>query len=258
LGISAYHLVRKQNVTAFQYSFRLAAIIGLIATVSVAFSGDEQGRYLREVQPMAAAASEALWETADPAPFTVIAIFDSTGRRELWSLRVPYVLSMLYYRQPAGEVEGINDLEREHQDRYGPGRHVPLVALTFWTFRIMVGAGFLMLALAAYALYLPLRKWPAKWTRWLKWLVWAIPLPYLANTTGWILTEAGRQPWIVTGLLRTEQAVSPNLSGGMVLFSLIGFALVYAVLMIADVYLLVKYAKADLSAAASDSVEPAY
>ncbi len=165
---------------------------------------------------------------------------------------------MLYYIKPEGEVEGINDLHREHEARYGPGDYMPLVALTFWTFRIMVGVGFLMVILAAYALYLPVRKWPPKWTHWLKWLVLAIALPYIANTTGWILTETGRQPWIVTGLLKTEQAVSPNLSGGMVLFTLIGFALVYAILMVADGYLLVKYAKAGLTAAETDSVEPAY
>jgi cytochrome d ubiquinol oxidase subunit I len=131
------------------------------------------------------------------------------------------------------------------------------VALDFWMFRIMVGVGFLMVALAAVALYLPLRKWPDKWTRRLRWMVWAIPLPYIANTSGWILTETARQPWIVTGLLRTENAVSPNLTAGLVLFSLVGFALLYAALMVADVYLLLKFAKAGPEAAMPQTIEPA-
>jgi len=257
LGISAYHLARKQNAEMFQRSFRLAAIIGISATVMVVLSGDTQGRYLREVQPMAAAASEALWDTADPAPFSVVAFFGSSGRDETWSWRIPNTLSFLYYLKPEGEVRGIHDLQAEYEATYGPGNYIPPVALDFWMFRIMVGVGFLMVALAAYALYLPLRKWPEKWVRRLRWMAWAIPLPYIANTSGWILTETARQPWIVTGLLRTENAVSPNLTTGLVLFSLVGFALLYAALMVADVYLLFKFAKAGPEAAMPQTVEPA-
>ncbi len=255
LGISAYHLVRKQNPDLFKKSFQIAAIIGLVAAVMVGLAGHFQGIYLLEVQPMAAAASEAHWETADPAPFTVVAIFDSSGKQEIWSLQIPGVLSWMYFPKIVGEIPGINQLQAEYTARYGPGDYVPLVALDFWMFRIMVGAGLLMIALAAYALYLPARNWLEKWTRWLKWLIWAIALPYIANTSGWILTETGRQPWIVHGLLKTENAMSPNLGAGTVLFSLIGFALVYAALMVADVYLLLKYAKAGPDAAMPESVD---
>ena len=258
LGISAYHLARKQEVEGFQRSFRLAAVIGIIASVMVGLSGDVQGRYLREVQPMAAAASEALWDTADPAPFSVVALFDSTGRREIWSLQVPKALSMLYYLKPEGEVQGINQLQAEYAARYGPGNYVPLVALDFWMFRLMVGVGFLMVALAGSALALSLSKRPEKWNRWLRRMVWVIALPYIANTSGWILTETARQPWVVHGLLKTENAASPNLGPGMVLFSLIAFVLTYGLLMVADVYLLVKTANAgpQPARAASEDVSP--
>lgn len=256
LGISAYHLARKQNVEIFKPSFRMAAIIGIIASVMVGLAGHAQGIYLREVQPMAAAASEALWETADPAPFSVVAIFDSTGKQEVWSLQIPKALSLLYYFKPQGEVQGINQLQTEYTIKYGPGDYVPLVALVYWMFRIMVGVGLLMIALGAYALYLPLRKWPEKWARWLKWMPWVIALPYIANTSGWILTETGRQPWIVHGLLKTEEGVSP-ISPGLVWMSLIGFALIYAILMIADIYLLTKFAKAGPAATDTESVAPA-
>ncbi len=256
LGISAYHLARKQNEELFQKSFRMAAVIGIIGAVGVGLAGHFQGIYLLEVQPMAAAASEAHWDTVYPAPFSVVAIFDSTGKREIWSLRIPNLLNWLYFPKEVGAIPGIHQLQAEYVARYGPGDYVPVVALPFWMFRIMVGAGILMIGLAAYALYVSVR-WPARGTRWLKWMVWAIALPYIANTAGWILTETGRQPWIVHGLLKTEEAMSPNLSAGTVLFSLIGFALVYAALMVADVYLLVKYAKAGPAAAMHEAVEPA-
>jgi cytochrome d ubiquinol oxidase subunit I len=257
LGISAYHLARKQNVHFFQRSFRLAALIGLVAAVMVGLAGHVQGTHLLEVQPMAAAASEALWDTADPAPFTVVALFDSTGKQEIWSLKIPKALSLLYFFRTEGEIQGINQIQAEYEALYGPGDYIPLVALTFWTFRIMVGLGLLLIALGAFALFMALRNWPAKWARWLKWMVWVIPLPYLANTAGWILTETGRQPWIVHGLLKTENAVSPTLSGGMVLISLIGFVLIYAVLMVVDVYLLAKYAKAGPDEEIQESVDAA-
>jgi cytochrome d ubiquinol oxidase subunit I len=255
LGISAYHLARKQNPDLFKKSFQIAAILGLMGAVAVGLAGHFQGIYLLEVQPMAAAASEAHWETSGQAPFAVAAIFDSTGKREIWSLKIPGALKWFYLPKVVGEIPGINQLQAEYTARYGPGDYVPVVAIAFWMFRIMVGAGVLMIALGVYALYLPWRKWPAKWSRWLKWLVWAIALPYIANTSGWILTETGRQPWIVHGLLKTENAMSPNLGAGMVLFTLIGFALTYAVLMVADIYLLVKYAKAGPDAAMRESVD---
>ncbi len=244
LGISAYHLARKQEMDFFRRSFRLAALIGLVAAVMVGVAGHVQGTYLHEVQPMAAAASEALWETANPAPFTVVAIFDSTGKQEIWSLKIPKALSLLYFFSTEGEVLGINQIQAEYEAMYGPGDYIPLVALSFWTFRIMVAMGLLLIALGAFALYMTMRNWPVKWARWLKWMVWVIPVPYLANTAGWILTETGRQPWIVHGLFKTEDAVSPTLGVGTILTSLIGFGLIYAVLMVVNVYLLVKYGKA--------------
>ena len=257
LGISAWHLVRKNQVTAFKYSFKLAAWVGLSMALMSGIAGHAQGVYLREVQPMAAAASEAHYETADPADFSAVALFDSTGKEVIWEWRIPKMLSWLYYFRFSGEVEGIDNIQEQYTELYGPGDYVPLVALTYWTFRIMVGVGLLMVLLTALALYLPWKKWPDKWMRWLKYGVWMLFLPYIANTAGWILTETGRQPWIVHGLLLTKDGVSP-LSPGLVLLSLVGFVLIYAVLMGFDVYLLAKYAKAGLpavEAAATDVKE---
>ncbi len=248
LGISAWHLARGGQGEAFRISFRLSAAVGILATVMVVIAGDEQSRYVREVQPMAAAASEGLMNTANPAPFSVVALFDSTGKKVVWSLDVPAGLSLLYFMRPSGTVEGINQLQEQYAAKYGPGDYSPLVALDYWMFRIMVAVGFLMIALAAYALYLGYRKTSAGWPRWLRWTPWGILLPYLANTTGWILTENGRQPWIVHGLLKTQDAVSPNLVPGLVIASLLLFVCFYSVLLAVDIYLLARTAKAGLPA----------
>jgi len=156
------------------------------------------------------------------------------------------MLSVLAYDRPEGEVEGINELQAEYTAQYGPGDYVPDVFVTFWTFRIMVGLGMLMGLFVLYGLYLILRKKSFSNAKFLGLFPFAIAFPYLANTSGWILTEMGRQPWVVYGLLKTSDAVSPMLKTqpGMVLSSLIIFTLLYAVLMVADVYLLVKYSKA--------------
>ena len=141
-------------------------------------------------------------------------------------------------------LEFIKDLQAQYQKTYGPGNYIPPVAVSYWTFRLMVGAGFLMFFIVAYALLQIMRHKPLEQFKLFRYFPLVIALPYLANTCGWLMTELGRQPWVVYGLMKTSDAVSPILSTGTVLASLIGFVLIYGVLMVADVYLLVKYAKA--------------
>ncbi len=249
VGISAYRLLKGEHVAFFRKSFQVGAVFAIVGASSVFLLGHTQGIYLLGTQPMAAAASEAHYETANPAPFKVAAWFDASGKRETWSLEIPGFLNMLYLPEKVGTIRGIDDIQQEYETRYGPGDYVPLVALDFWMFRIMVGVWLLMMAAAAYALYLWWKGWPEKGQKWLKWLAWSITLPYLANTAGWLLTETARQPWVVHGLLRTEDAVSPNVTPGMVLFSLIAFALLYGLLMVVDARLLLRAAKTDPAAA---------
>jgi cytochrome d ubiquinol oxidase subunit I len=192
---------------------------------------------------MKMAAAEALWETEDPASMSLFTIGNLAGTREVFSIRVPGLLSLLAYNRFDGEVQGINELQIAYEDQYGPGVYYPPMAVSYWTFRIMVGAGFLMLALAAYALYLSLRNRIQDASRFLRWIPFAIGLPYLANSTGWIFTEVARQPWIVFGLQRTRDAVSPSVSTGELIISLIAFTLIYALLMGAAIFLLSKYAR---------------
>jgi cytochrome d ubiquinol oxidase subunit I len=247
LGISVYHMVKKKEAEEFKKTFRLGAITAMIATILIVVSGHAQGIYLREVQPMAAAASEAHYVTQDPADWSLIAGFDKTGRNVTWNVKIPKALSWLYYFKFSGVVEGIDNIQARYEQQYGPGNYVPLVVLDYWMFRLMVGLGFLMVALAFIALLFA-RKFPAKWLKAMGWLSLGIPLPYLANTAGWLLTENARQPWIVTGLMKTQDAVSPNLTPAMVLISLIGFILVYTLLMGFDVVLLRKYVLIGLAA----------
>ncbi|MGD0610732.1 MAG: cytochrome ubiquinol oxidase subunit I [Anaerolineales bacterium] len=254
LGISAYHLSRRKDVDLFKPSFNIAAILGTLAVVLVILVGHDQADWELQNQPMKAASEEALYQTENPASFSVLTIFDWSGKREIWSLRIPDLTSLLYFYKLSGEVPGINNLQQAYQAQYGPGDYIPLVVVTYWGFRLMVGAGFAMLALGVYALYQVVRHRVGPQVRFLGLYCFAIGLPYLANTSGWLLTEMGRQPFIVYGLLKTDAAVSPNLTAGMVLFSLIGFALVYAALMGTDIYLLSKFARAGASAGESESV----
>ncbi len=242
LGISAYHLIRKQNVEMFTYSFKLAAIVALIGSLGVAVIGHAQGQNTVRTQPMKMAAAEALWYTEDPAAFSLVAGIDENAQQNTFALRIPGMLSFLSYNRFSGEVKGMLDLQKEFEAKHGPGNYIPPVAMTFWTFRLMVGIGTLMILLALYLVFMIWRKKPVP-AKLLPIFPFAIALPFLANTFGWLLTEMGRQPWVVYDQLTLSQAVSPNLTSGMVLTSLIGFTLIYALLMAADVYLLAKYAK---------------
>lgn len=243
LGISAYHLLRKNNLEFFRNSFKVGAVFGLISVLLVAGVGHKQGQFLIETQPMKMAAAEALWETADPAPFAVVALIDEKKQENTWEIALPGMTSFLAYNKFAGEVKGLKDLQLEQEARYGPGNYIPPVKTVYWSFRFMVGAGSLMVLLALVAFIRSRSGRPETAAGFLKILPWAIALPYIANISGWMMAEIGRQPWIVYGLQKVEQAISPNVSAGAVLTTLIGFTLVYGLLAVADAYLLVKYAK---------------
>jgi len=243
LGISAYHLLRRpQDNAVFQRSFQIAAIVGLLGTVGVVMSGHSQMQHLVTSQPMKVAAAEALWQTEDPAGLSLLTIGNLQGQ-EVFSIRIPSLLSLLALDQLQGTVRGINDLQAEFEQNFGPGDYTPPVFITYWSFRAMVGAGILMLVANVYALLLVMGEQLGDKPKFLRFFIWLIPLPYIANTTGWFLTEFGRYPWIVYGLMKLENAVSISVSSGMVILSLVGFTLIYGVLMVATIYLMLKYGR---------------
>ncbi len=243
IGISAYHLLRGNQLDAFRRSFQMGIIYAIIATVLVMLVGHNQAQYMFKVQPMKMAAAEALWESENPGAMSLFTVGNEAERRDVFAIRVPGLLSFLAYNRFEGEVPGIKNLQAQYEQTYGPGDYVPPVAVSYWTFRLMIGAGIVMLLLALYGLYLLLTNKYERQPLYLRLLPWAIILPYLGNSSGWLFTEIARQPWIVFGLQKTADAVSPNVTISMVLTSLILFTVVYGVLMAADVYLLIKFAR---------------
>ena len=242
LGISSYHIIKKNNLNIFKPSFQIASVFGILSVMLVILVGHTQGQHMVKTQPMKMAAAEALWESENPASFSIFSIVDEENQKDIFSIRIPAVLSLLSYNQFTGEVRGINDLQAEFEQKYGPGNYIPPITINYWAFRLMVGAGFLMFFITGYSLFLTMKNRITD-SKIIKFLPFAIALPYLANSSGWLLTEIGRQPWVVYGYLLTSDAISPNLTVNMLWFSVIGFTVIYGLLMIVDIYLLQKYAK---------------
>ncbi len=241
-GISAYHLLRKRAVEIFKRSFAIAISVAAVTSILVAIVGHDQAQHLMTAQPMKMAASEALWNTSpDKAPWSLVANIDSTKHQNSFDIEIPDVLSILAYNRIHGSVPGINQIQAEYVQKYGPGNYIPPVRTTFWSFRIMVLAGTIMILLGLYGTYAVMRNRVQNKTTFLKLMIPAIGLPFLANTMGWIMTEVGRQPWVVFGLLLTKNGVSPTVPASLVWTTLIGFTVLYGVLAVVDVYLLLKF-----------------
>jgi cytochrome d ubiquinol oxidase subunit I len=243
LGISAWHLARGNETRVFRSSLRLALVTVLVAGVGVTVTGDLQAKLMTEQQPMKMAAAEALYTTAAPASFSLFTMGSLDGSQEVWSLRVPKVLSFMATGDPNGTVEGINDIQRDSEARFGPGDYRPLVPVAYWTFRVMIGFGALALLLALAGAWLQRGgRVPAQ--RWFAWAALAgIGFPVVANSVGWIFTEMGRQPWVVYGTLRTLDGVSPSVGVWSVATSLIVFTLLYGALAVVEVTLIVRFAR---------------
>jgi len=244
MGISAYYLLRRQHVDLFKRSFQIAAIVGLGGATMVALYGHSQAQHIVEVQPMKMAAAEALWRTEEPASFSLLTIGDLSQREEVFSIRLPRMLCLLAYNNLDCKVQGIYDLQEQYVKQFGPGDYFPPVAVIYWTFRIMVGIGFLLLGLALWGVFLVMGDLFEKRHRGLRLFIWAIPLPYIANASGWIMTEMGRFPWVVYGLMKIEDGVSLVVPGGSVLFTTLLYTLVYGLLMAAAIFLWTKFIKA--------------
>lgn len=245
LGISAYHVLRKNDLDAFQRSFQMAAVVGAVAAILVGFTGHSQGQHMVQTQPMKMAAAEALWESESPASFSLFTIGSLDGTEEVWAIRLPAMLSFLSYNRFTGEVKGMNELQVAYETQYGPGDYMPHPFIPYWSFRAMVGAGMLMIGVCLFVLFFIIRNAQYdKFTWLLKLLPFGIALPYIANTAGWLLTEIGRFPWVVFGLLKLDESVSLVVTTGMLWISLIGYVSIYGLLMGATIYLLAKYAKA--------------
>jgi cytochrome d ubiquinol oxidase subunit I len=246
LGVSAYGLLRGRHVDAFAQSMRLVLPAVCAAVLITMTIGHFQGDLMEDQQPMKMAAAEALFETERGAGMSIFATGDFTrdpGRTDR-NIQIPKLLSLISTLDPNGEVRGINDIEREYTQRFGPGEYVPIVAVTYWSWRAMIGAGTAIFVLALVGLWLMRFRRLESARRFNRIAVAAAVLPFIANTSGWIFTEMGRQPWVVQGLLFTEQGVSPTTSTAEVVISLTVYTLLYGVLAAVAGWLFVRSAKA--------------
>jgi cytochrome d ubiquinol oxidase subunit I len=248
LAFSAWHMLNKSENKMFKTSFRYAAIYALVGVMAVIVVGHFQGQFLVKHQPLKMSAAEALWETQQPAALALVAGIDEENKTNTFEIAVPGALSFMSYNNFSGEVKGLNQLQEEAVAKYGDGNYIPPVAVAFWSFRIMVGTGMLMALLALLAVIWSkkdgsLEKKPV----FLKILVFSPLLAYLASTFGWILTEVGRWPWIVYGLQKIENAVSPNVPAWNVIVSIVLFSILYTVLSIVALRLALKQGKKDIS-----------
>jgi cytochrome d ubiquinol oxidase subunit I len=253
VGVGFWQMVRKataEDQQMYRKAVRSGAALLLAAGIGVAVTGDIQGKIMTEVQPMKMAAAEALYNTESPASFSWFTYGTPDGSSEKFAIKTPHLLSFLATGSWNGKVVGINQLRERYQKQYGqdpgakyysPGDYTPVIPLTYWTFRWMIGLGLLAAAIAAWIL-LATRRGRTPTGRPLLWAATALPfLPLLANSAGWIFTEAGRQPWAVFGLMTTARSVSPGVSATEMLISLVTLTAVYAVLAFVEVRLVLTY-----------------
>ncbi len=243
--LSAYKLLRGENVETFKTATKAGVIYSFIGLVLVMGSGHMQAQYIGKNVPMKMAAMEALWETENPAPFAVVADINTDDRKNNSEILIPNMLSMLIYNSPEGEVKGINELEAQYDNQYGWDNYTPNVMLLFWSFRIMIACGVAMIGMMFLTGVLLYKDWLTNARWFLSLLILILPLPFIANSFGWIITEAGRQPWMVVGLQKVSDAVSQNISVEEVWITLIGFTVIYAILAVAAISVAIKFARQD-------------
>lgn len=268
LAISAYHLLKRQDVDVFGRSLRIALVFCAVGITFSGVSGHREAQISRIDQPMKFAAMEAQWEdSGSPAPWSLVAVINSKERRNDFNLEIPFVGSILADNSLTTSYRGLNAINEEYQAQYGPGNYIPPVAPVYWSFRAMVGIGSVLGLVAFGGLFLWWRQRERLNTNtwYLRIALLCLPLPWLANFLGWIVTEMGRQPWIVQGLMRVEAGVSGN-TFAEVLAGLIGLWVVYLGLIGLDIYLLSATARAGVhapptqmtSAPAPDYADPAF
>ncbi|HUA47661.1 MAG TPA: cytochrome ubiquinol oxidase subunit I [Solirubrobacteraceae bacterium] len=256
LAVSAWHLRRRVHVEPFQRSAKVALIV-LIPTMVIQLSvGNQLGVIEAHYQPMKIAAAEAQWTNCKPCSFSAFQIGGGANDKTPTEIiPIPHLLSILATGTWSGAVTGLTQLQHEYQARYGPGNYVPDVFIQYWSIRVMAYLASAVLLLALWGGWLIYRG-KLHSSRIFLWLsIWAVVTPFLMNTAGWLLTESGRQPWIVQGLQKTAVANSPSVSVTEIWISLIAFVLAYIVLAAADLGLMLHYSRRGLADADGEGAE---
>ena len=249
ISTAAWHLSRGQHLDTMRIALKFGLWAMIVSTIGVVISGDQLGLVMYETQPMKMAAAEATFQTVcgKDAAFSLFTLGTPDGKTDLFSIRVPYLLSLLSNHTFDGCVHGINDLNAQYAEEFahtGLTDFTPTLWVTYWSFRWMIGLGMAHCAVAVAGLWVTrknAKREPAAWM-W-KIAIWSFPLTLGANIVGWVFTEMGRQPWIVFSLMTTQDGVSPGVSGLEVLISLIAFTAIYAILAVVEVKLIVMAAQ---------------
>jgi cytochrome d ubiquinol oxidase subunit I len=254
LGVACWHLVRGRNADVFRRAAALALIVAVPVTAVNMVVGSRFGLATTDYQPMKIAAAEALWDTEQPASFSLFQIggFTQQDQDPSFDIEVPKLLSFLSTGTFDGKVDGLNQLQSQYEKQYGSGSYIPPVRATYWAMRVMAYSGALMALVALLGAWL-YRKRRLETTRWYLWTaVAATALPFVAALSGWVLTEVGRQPWIVQGLLKTVDANSPSVGTTSIAVSLAVFATLYVTLGVVDLVLMRRFARVDPPAVRHD------
>jgi cytochrome d ubiquinol oxidase subunit I len=231
-GIGAYYLLSQRELALGRRFVRGGVIVAAVCSVLTVFpSGDRQSADVTLYQPEKLAAMEGLFPTERGAPLAIIGMPDTRQERLIDPIDVPDFLSFLAYGSIHADVKGLDDYRRPTW---------PPVELTYYAYHMMVGLGSIFCTVALLAALLLWRNllFGRRWVLWLLLLV--MPFPYIANEAGWVVTEVGRQPWIIYGLMRTADAPSSNVAAGETIFTLLGFAGVYFVLGVLFLYLVLR------------------
>ena len=254
LAVSAWQLRHGSAPEVFTQSARLALIVLVPAILFTMLVGDELGVIEAKYQPMKIAAAEAQWSTCQPCSFSLFQIGGGNqDQTPTQIIEIPHLLSLLATNHWNGKVIGLNPLQSQYSSKYGPGYYVPNVFIQYWSMRVMAYVGVLVLLLGLYGLWLLRRKKLATSRRFLWVAIWATVLPFLMNTAGWLLTESGRQPWIVQGIMLTKNGISSSVSTTFIVISLVIFVLLYGILATVDLMLMLKYSRQQLPPARAEA-----
>ncbi len=254
LAVSAWHLRKQKSVAAFGHTAQISLVVLLPAIILGMFVGSELGVVEAKYQPMKIAAAEAQWTDCQPCSFSLFQVGGGNNdETPTQIIEVPHLLSLLATNSWDGAVEGLNNVNAQYQKQYGPGDYVPNVFIQYWSMRVMAYIAALVLLLGLWGAW---AMWRHRLER-ARWFLlvapWAAIAPFFMNTAGWLLTENGRQPWIVQGLMLTKDGVS-TLSSTWVVITLVVFVLVYGVFGVVDGVLMVRYGRRDLSAGEGEPV----
>jgi cytochrome d ubiquinol oxidase subunit I len=262
LGVSAFHLRRRSNPELFLRSARLSLVVLVPSTLLALMVGSHLGVIETKYQPVKIAAAEALWDTCGPCSFSLFQIGGGNNDQTPTKIiEVPHMLSLLSTDSWNGQVVGLNQLQAQYEQEYGPGNYLPNVFIQYWSMRVMAYGGGLLLLLALVGGWLMWRNKLAISRRFLWLAMIAVPIPFIVNTAGWMLTENGRQPWIVQDLLLTRNGVSPSVSTTSMVISILVFLLLYGALAVVDAVLMTHYARKEIDPAAAtgrEVPEPSY